>query len=425
MSALRTRLRAAVAQRLVRGPGPLQRLRAQGVAPLLGRPPTLELYYEAGDPHSHLAAQCLPQLADRLRLPLVVRVVGEPEAELYPEADKQRGFALTDAARIAPAYGLDFPEAAVTPTQQARFEAARLLAGIAEPRAFAEREAVVADALFRGQPLPTGERLGEAETQRLLAANVQRRVRLGHYLPGMWQLAGDWFWGVDRMAHLEAALRARDALEGEAPLLGFDAAKARLPSPPQGEVPIEFFFSFRSPYSYLAVEALREALPRLGAPVAVRPVLPMAMRGMKVPARKRLYIVRDVKRESERLGLPFGRIADPIGAGAERCLSVFQLAEGVEQQLDFLVSASRAVWAEAIDVATDDGMRKVCERAGISWSQAADKLAAGMDLEAAEINRSALFEAGLWGVPSYRWGDFSTWGRDRFWMIEALAQPRI
>lgn len=424
MSALRTRLRAAVAQRLVQGPGLLQRLRARGLDPLLGRPPALELYYEPGDPHSHLAAQCLPQLAERLRLPLTVRVVGEPEAELYPEADKQRGFALTDAERIAPAYGLDFPEGGVIPSQDARFEAARLLAGVAEPRAFAEREAVVADALFRGQPLPTGERMGEAETQRLLAANVQRRARLGHYLPGMWQLAGDWFWGVDRVAHLEAALRARDAVDGEAPLLGFHAAKARLPSPPAGDAPIEFFFSFRSPYSYLAAEALREAWPRLGAPLAVRPVLPMAMRGMKVPSRKRLYIVRDVKREADRLGLPFGRIADPIGAGAERCLTVFQLAEGVQQQLDFLVAASHAVWAEAVDVATDEGLRQVCERARISWPRAADKLAAGMDLEAAESNRSALFEAGLWGVPSYRWGDFSTWGRDRFWMVEALAERR-
>lgn len=424
MSALRTRLRAAVAQRLVQGPGPLQRLRARGLDPLLGRPPALELYYEPGDPHSHLAAQCLPELAERLRLPLKVRVVGAPEAELYPELDKQRGFALTDVERTAPAYGLDFPEAAVTPTQQACFEAARLLAGISEPRAFAEREAAVSGALFRAEALPAGERLGEAGTQRLLAVNVQRRARLGHYLPGMWQLAGDWFWGVDRMAHLEAALRARGALDGEAPLLGFDAAQARLPSPPAFETPLEFFFSFRSPYSYLAAEALREALTALSMPLHVRPVLPMAMRGMKVPSRKRLYIVRDVKREADRLGLPFGRIADPIGVGAERCLTVFQLAEGAEQQLDFLVAASRAVWAEAVDVATDDGLRQVCERAGVTWARAADKLAAGMDLEAAETNRSALFAAGLWGVPSYRWGGFSTWGRDRFWMVETLAGRR-
>lgn len=243
-------------------------------------------------------------------------------------------------------------------------------------------------------------------------------------LPGMWQFGGDWFWGVDRMAHLEAALRARDALDGEAPLLAFDAAQARLPEPPAPDAPLEFFFSFRSPYSYLAAEALRAALPGLSMPLQVRPVLPMAMRGMKVPSRKRLYIARDVKREAERLGLPFGRIADPIGAGAERCLTVFQLADGVEQQLDFLVAASRAVWAEATDVATDAGLRKVCERAGIAWSPVADKLAAGMDLAAAEIHRSALFDAGLWGVPSYRWGDFSTWGRDRFWMVEALAERR-
>jgi len=36
----------------------------------------------------------------------------------------------------------------------------------------------------------------------------------------------------------------------------------------------------------------------------------------------------------------------------------------------------------------------------------------------AEDNRQAMYECGLWGVPSFRYGDVSCWGQDRLWLIE-------
>ena len=47
----------------------------------------------------------------------------------------------------------------------------------------------------------------------------------------------------------------------------------------------------------------------------------------KVPLAKRLYIVKDCKREADRLEIPFGHICDPVGRGVERCLAVFAYAE--------------------------------------------------------------------------------------------------
>jgi 2-hydroxychromene-2-carboxylate isomerase len=43
-----------------------------------------------------------------------------------------------------------------------------------------------------------------------------------------------------------------------------------------------------------------------------------------------------------------------------------------------------------------------------------------VDVRAAEEHRDALFAAGLWGVPSFRYGGFTTWGQDRLWMLDAL-----
>ena len=122
------------------------------------------------------------------------------------------------------------------------------------------------------------------------------------------------------------------------------------------------------------------------------------------------------------MGLPFGRIADPVGAGAERCLKVFPLAVDLRQQLRFLASAGRGIWAEGIDVATDAGLRFVLERAGMDWGRAQAQLQRADALAYAESNRQALFEVGLWGVPSFRWGDFTTWGQDRIWMLEEMER---
>ena len=413
--------KSAVAQRLANTRGPINRLRARryGLDTLLMRPPSLELYYEAGDPHSHLCAQILPQLAARLKTDLRVYTVPAPAASAYPEADKQRGFALTDAKRIAPAWGLLFPTQATLPTAERMETAAKLLATVTDPIAFAKQEADIAMALFSGGALPNSEPKPSATAH--LARHAKRRQRLGHYLPGMWQFNGEWFWGIDRLDHLSNRLRALNLLEGSQPLLELDASKAQLPIPAANQT-LEFFFSFRSPYSYLAALDMQRLAPSLPVKLRIRPVLPMAMRGLPVPLEKRLYIVRDVKRQADKLSHPFGRIADPIGAGAERCLNSFPLASSTEQQLAFLTSAGQAIWSQGIDVATDEGLRFAAERAGLNWGEVKAKLNAGINLDYAEENRQALFGAGLWGVPSYRLGDFATWGQDRLWMVQELLK---
>jgi 2-hydroxychromene-2-carboxylate isomerase len=58
---------------------------------------------------------------------------------------------------------------------------------------------------------------------------------------------------------------------------------------------------------------------------------------------------------------------------------------------------------------------------GLDWAPAQAQLAQGIDTRHAEAQREALFAAGLWGVPSFRLGGFSTWGQDRLWMVERVS----
>lgn len=331
-----------------------------GIRRLTGRPKTLLAFLEPGEPYSEALGHALPALCDRYGLTLCVHTVGPPSAAAAPEPERLRAFARRDAAALCGEYGL--PASA--------------------------SNTILADA----DPLP-GERL---------------RARLGHYASAALWFEGEWYPGLDRLHYLERRLGART-----------DACLFPPPAEPDatdgGDV--DLFFSLRSPYSYIALMRIGALRDKWGASIRLRPVLPMVMRSLPVPPAKRLYIVRDCKREAERFGLPFGRIEDPLGNGVERGLACFYLAEEKGCALEFLHSFMAGVWAEGVNAAGDTGLRRLTDRAGLDWNDVRQALSDDSWRSKVEGNRSELFAAGLWGVPSFVVGARATFGQDRLWQV--------
>jgi 2-hydroxychromene-2-carboxylate isomerase len=188
---------------------------------------------------------------------------------------------------------------------------------------------------------------------------------------------------------------------------------------------VDFFFSFRSPYSYLAAPRAFALADRYDVEVVFRGVIPMAMRGQSVPREKGLHTLRDAKREALRLGMPFGRVHDPIGDGAMRCLLVAEHAVDAGREREFVLAASRGIWAEAVDVARDAGLRLVCERAGLDWDACRAALVDPELRARVDADTEALAELGHWGVPVFLFGGELFWGQDRIEDLEiALRQER-
>jgi len=185
---------------------------------------------------------------------------------------------------------------------------------------------------------------------------------------------------------------------------------------------LDFFFSFRSPYSYLAGPRAFALPDRYDVEVAFRGVIPMAMRGQSVPRAKRLHTLRDVKREAVRLDMPFGRIHDPIGDGALRCLLVAQHAIDAGRERAFVLAASRAIWAEAVDVSRDDGLRPVCEAAGLDWAACTAALDDAAMRDRVDADTDALGALGQWGVPVLTFGSERFWGQDRIEDLETALR---
>jgi 2-hydroxychromene-2-carboxylate isomerase len=184
------------------------------------------------------------------------------------------------------------------------------------------------------------------------------------------------------------------------------------------------WFSFRSPYSYLALEQIEGVLGDV--PLVLRPMLPMVTRGLALPSVKRMYIVRDAKREADRLGIPFGEICDPLGTGVDHCIAIAHWAHQRGALLPFAKSAMRAIWAEARDMSEYVDLRHVVERAGLPWAEAKTVLGREAAVKWATANAADLAVIGLWGVPSFRCGDFVAWGQDRLPLLaDRLRRHRL
>ena len=77
------------------------------------------------------------------------------------------------------------------------------------------------------------------------------------------------------------------------------------------------------------------------------------------------------------------------------------------------------------------GLRKVVEAAGLNWREAKQHLGSDGWQEILESNRQAMYESGLWGVPSFRLLDsdgetlLALWGQDRLWVIAEAIREQL
>lgn len=398
-----------------------------------GEPHTLHYFHQTDDPYSALLAACLPTLLQRYRIDLVPHVVGPPADAAAPDRDRLVAYSRKDAQRLAQHHGLDFSDPGVQPSAAVIEQATRMLIAAAGQGGFVEAAGRISAALWKGleqgaSASVSSQSWTQASQQQaathLDAAHTLRK-RWGHYLGATLYYAGEWYWGIDRLHHLEQRLQdlgaqrpgVRGFLFTPDPDLAAPVTLAEAP-------PIDFYFSLRSPYSAIVAPRLFELGRLTGAPVRLRYVLPMVMRGLPVPREKRMYISLDAAREAHWRHTPFGRINDPVGRPVERGLSLMPLAERAGQGQAYVLSFLHGVWAEGIDAGSDRGLRRIAERAGLSWTEARSAMKDEAWRQTAEANRVEMLGLGLWGVPSFRVRDTAVWGQDRLWAVQqALLAP--
>ena len=397
-----------------------QRERAERVRARRCEPHLLHYFHQVDDPYSALAASILPRLLARYDIQLVPHLVGAPPDNAAPERAKLITYSRRDAQLLARRWGLAFEEAAEQPTERdcARVTA-QLLTAI-EAGDFVQRAGSLSAALWRGVlPDAAASDTPIASVGAHLEQANALRKRLGHYLGATFYYAGEWYWGIDRLHHLEQRLQSLElARQGATDLMFAPDADLSKPVSLLSPPPIDFFFSLRSPYSAIVAQRVFDLGRRTGAEVRLRYLLPMVMRGLPVPREKRSYISQDAAREAFVRAIPFGRLNDPLGRPTERGLALMPLAERAGKGQQYVLSFMQGVWAEGIDAGSERGLRSIAERSGLSWDDARRALQDEAWRERAEQNRQEMFALGLWGVPSFRVGECAVWGQDRLWAVQ-------
>jgi len=395
---------------------------------LTGSAHVVSAFLQLDDPYSYLLAYYLPELLSHYDIELRVYLSQAVGDEFQPAPDMLAEYGAIDARRLAHELGIPFLDRGTSPPVEHRRGLLDELASHSSSPDFIDEFRDVLELYWRGDNEAAARRsdTGEAgSADREIRASQDLLKRLGHYNSAMLHYGGEWFWGVDRLHYLVSRLDelgvAKDGGGSKRLAALRQSTQVALPVRPPTAAkelpPLELFHSVRSPYSYLSLQRSYEIADAFGLELKLRPVLPMVMRGMQVPHSKLLYIAKDTSREAERLGIPYGKIADPVGEGTERCLAVFMYAESEHKGREFLLNAGTAIWSEAVDVATDKGMRIVARRTGLFWP---DVLAA-MESEdwraPIEANRESMMDSGSWGVPTLRLGDEVFWGQDRDWLL--------
>jgi 2-hydroxychromene-2-carboxylate isomerase len=337
----------------------------------------VDFFVDPDDPYSYLLLQLMPALVDRYGIDVKYWLVGPPEDAAAPDRSRLATWSERDAAMLAARAGLNPGRA----------------------------------------PLPA-----TLDRANVTAGNA-RRTECGHYLGGVLHYGGETYWGIDRLHYLEERLTMlglrRDG--GDAPLYAPPPDFAGPVATPSRET-IHWYLSFRSPYTWLSAPRIAALAAAHGAKLELRFVLPMVMRSLPVPKEKRRYITLDTAREARRLGIPFGKVADPVGRPVERGYSLLPWAREQGRGLEFATAFLRAVWSQGVDAGSDSGMKRIVTATGLPWREA-QAIIGNDDWRAeAEANRSELLDLGLWGVPSFRVGNEAVWGQDRIWAVDAMLR---
>lgn len=198
----------------------------------------------------------------------------------------------------------------------------------------------------------------------------------------------------------------------------------------------ELYFSFRSPYSYLAVGRYRAMTEKYDLDIALRPVWPLAIREPDFFERNHPnwlgYTMRDMLRVAQFHDIPFGAPRpDPIvqdvatrriAADQPHIRRVTRMGQAAARRgsgLPFAHEAGQLIWGGQENWHEGEHLASALARGGLDPAEIEREVAAQPDALDAEIaaNQDALEAAGHWGVPTLVFDGEPFFGQDRIEMV--------
>lgn len=205
----------------------------------------------------------------------------------------------------------------------------------------------------------------------------------------------------------------------------------------------ELYFSFRSPYSYLAIGRYRALADIFDVDIALRLVYPLAIREPDFFERNHpnwlSYTLRDMIRVAKFHGIPLiPPKPDPIVQDmmtreiAEEQPHIYRLtrlgqaAARRGQGLAFADEVSRLIWGGTAGWNEGEHLAGAATRADLELSELVTEAETDPDTLDAEVtaNQQALEDNGHWGVPTLVFDGEPFFGQDRIEMVLACMNEK-
>jgi 2-hydroxychromene-2-carboxylate isomerase len=185
---------------------------------------------------------------------------------------------------------------------------------------------------------------------------------------------------------------------------------------PDSENCIRFYFSFRSPYAWLAAERLESELGDLGVPVELLAIYPTPGLFPNDPAampEKVAYMVQDIRRLARERGLTV-RFPSPTDPDWSLAHAAFLHAQRQGAGQRFMLEAFRKRFAEGLDLGEDAVIAGAARAARLEpQATVAAAHSAALRAEASAAWRRAVERDRIFGVPSFVYAGKLYWGQDR------------
>ena len=179
--------------------------------------------------------------------------------------------------------------------------------------------------------------------------------------------------------------------------------------------PLTVYFSFRSPYSWLALHRLDRLGDRLGAELRLVPVYPRPESGFNDPAASHArfrYLIEDVGRMAQAYGVTM-KLPASVDVRWELSHAAFTYAQEQERGLAFAVAASNARFARGRDLGDPGVLGEVAAIVGLDPAAVADAADDPARHAQVEAGITAAMHAGVFGVPFFVYENRHFWGNDR------------
>jgi 2-hydroxychromene-2-carboxylate isomerase len=187
---------------------------------------------------------------------------------------------------------------------------------------------------------------------------------------------------------------------------------------------IRFYFSFRSPYAWLAAERLEAELGNLGVAIERLPIYPTPDVFPNDPAAmpdKIAYTVQDIARLTRERGLTvrFPPPGDPDWALSH---AAFLGAPRLDGEHRFMLALFRKRFCEGLDLGQESVIAAAARDAGVNPdSILAAAHSPGLRAEAAAGWRRGVERDRIFGVPSFVYAGKLYWGQDRMHFLRSAV----